>query len=270
MRYRDAIRYCQAALQIDGGNALACSLLGDIYRGQGRTDEAIHYYSLAVQLSPPHQKAAVLTKLETLLSREQKQARATGTADARAREASAPAHLAHRQASRRMAIGAFGIALALLILFLTADVKAEPLTDLPWIAGWTAPMLWGMILGGATLGAALALAGGFRPLDEELFLSPAIGARFSGPPVGLMLFLTGGLCFYLAVAVYLIFGVLQESFSRSVMRAFVATFILVCCQAILVPHEAGRQILLFGGNVTFLSLLLGWMLGDFFRPVGGF
>jgi hypothetical protein len=36
--------------------------------------------------------------------------------------------------------------------------------------------------------------------------------------------------------------------------------------ALLVPAEATRQVLLFGGNVVFLSMLLGWLLGDLFRP----
>jgi hypothetical protein len=48
----------------------------------------------------------------------------------------------------------------------------------------------------------------------------------------------------------------------------VTTFVVVCCLAVLVPLEAGRQILLLGGNVVFISMVVGWMLGDFFRPLG--
>jgi hypothetical protein len=34
-------------------------------------------------------------------------------------------------------------------------------------------------------------------------------------------------------------------------------------------YDPGRvQVLLFGGNVVFLALLIGWALGDFFRPDG--
>jgi hypothetical protein len=50
---------------------------------------------------------------------------------------------------------------------------------------------------------------------------------------------------------------------------FVATFVFVCCYAALVPPEVGRQILLLGGNVVFVSMLLGWLVGDLFRPIGG-
>ena len=35
---------------------------------------------------------------------------------------------------------------------------------------------------------------------------------------------------------------------------------------LLVPPEATRQVLLFGGNVVFVSMMVGWLLGDLFRP----
>jgi hypothetical protein len=271
LRYRDAIKLCKTVLELDRRNASACGLLGDIYRAQGNVDDAIYFYSLAAQLTPSPQNRAVMAKLEALLTAERGAPQGSRTAG-RSAEATLAAGAARvrRRASRQVCVGAFGMALAVLVLFAAVQVQAEPLTALPWIAGWTAPLVWGMVLAGATIGMTLALAGAVRPLDEELFFALAGRAGGHTPPLGLLLFLVGGLFFYLAVGIYLLIGALQESFSRSLMRVFVATFLVICCMAMMLSPqvEVGRQILLFGGNVVFLSMLVGWLLGDFFRPLG--
>jgi curved DNA-binding protein CbpA len=267
LRYKDAVRFCNAALQLDRRSGLAYSLLGDIARAQGRIDDAVRFYSLAVQSIPRPQNHAVMEKLERLLAREQEISGRPATGPQRTATPPRPA-VARRRASQRVCIGAFGFALALTITFVLPQVAGEPLTQLAWISAWTAPILWAMILSGGILGATLTLMHAVRPLDEELLFSPLGRARTSSAPLGLVLLLTGGLFFYLAVAIYLLIGALQESVSGSVLRVFVATFVLVCCLAVLVPAEAGRQILLLGGNVVFISMVVGWMLGDFFRPLG--
>jgi hypothetical protein len=270
LRYRDAIRLCKTVLDLDRRNAAACGLLGDVYRAQGRVDDAIYFYSLAAQLAPTPQNRAVMAKLEALLTAE-RGARPGAATTARSTEATLAdgAARVRRRASRQVCAGAFGLALAVLVLFAAVQVRAEPITELPWISGWTAPLVWGMVLAGATLGATLTLSGAVRPLDEELFFTLAGRPGGHTPPLGLLLFLVGGLFFYLAVGIYLLVGALQESFSRSLMRVFTATFLVISCMAFMVASpEVGRQILLFGGNVVFLGMLVGWLLGDFFRPLG--
>jgi hypothetical protein len=210
-----------------------------------------------------------MAKLESLLAREQAMGGRPAATAGPQRTATPPRPaVARRRASQRICIGAFGFALALTTTFVLPQVAAEPLTQIAWISAWTAPILWAMILGGGILGATLTLMAAVRPLDEELLFSPLGRTRPSAAPLGLVLLLTGGLFFYLAVAIYLLIGALQESVSGSVLRVFVATFVLVCCLAVLVPPEAGRQVLLLGGNVVFISMVAGWMLGDFFRPLG--
>jgi curved DNA-binding protein CbpA len=268
LRYKDAIRFCELARQLDPRNPLAYSLLGDIARAQGRVSDAINYYSLAVQNCPPQQRQVVMAKLDRLLAREQAAGgRPAATGPQRTPTPPRPAAV-RRRASQQVAIGAFGVALALTIAFVLPQVAAEPLTQLAWISAWTAPILWAMILSGGILGATLTMMGAVRPLDEELVFPSLMRDRASGVPLGLLLLLTGGLFFYLAVGVYLLIGALQESVSGSVLRVFATTFVLVCCLAVLVPAEAGRQILLLGGNVVFISMVVGWMLGDLFRPLG--
>lgn len=50
--WQAAIDKCMQVLALDEDDAAAHSLLGDIYRDQGRLDEAIHWYKLALDLKP--------------------------------------------------------------------------------------------------------------------------------------------------------------------------------------------------------------------------
>jgi curved DNA-binding protein CbpA len=268
MRFRDAIRDLQAVLGVDPRNATAFSLLGDIYARQGRVDEAIRHYTYAIQFNPTNR--AVEEKLERLLARE-----SAGTRPARGSHVSAPRtrrpgrgvqRLTRRQVNQRMFMGAFGFALALFLMLIIEHAPGERITDWPWIYYWTAPLLWLMIIDGMLVGVTLSLTNLVRPIDEEL-LVPAVARRGRGVPIGLLLTLLGAMFFYVGVAMYSLIGLLQESFSSSVLVVFLATFALVLCFAVLAPERAGGQVMLFGGNVIFLSMLGGWLIGDLFRPL---
>jgi hypothetical protein len=271
MRYRDAIQYLQAVLQIEPRHAGACSLLGDVYRAQGRIDEAIRFYSYAIQFnSHPGARAMVQEKLDRLLVRETVHTAPRGSTNGPAprtrRTRRGATRLSRRQVNQRMFLGAFGFALALFLMLLIEHTPGEPITTFPWIAHWTAPLLWLMVIDGMLVGTTLSLARVLRPIDEELMMS-SLSRGSSSVPVGLLLMLLGGMFFYLGVVIYTLIGLLQESFSLSVFLVFLATFALVVCFAILAPERAGSEVMLFGGNVIFLSMLAGWVIGDLFRPV---
>jgi Tetratricopeptide repeat len=51
-RWDEAVQQCAEALQRQPANASAHSLLGDIYENRGRLEDAIHWYQLALELSP--------------------------------------------------------------------------------------------------------------------------------------------------------------------------------------------------------------------------
>src|SRR5229473_1640935 len=65
-RFRDAIQLCQTVLAADRRNGIAYNILGDIYRVQGRVEQAIQMYSLAVQVNPRDVTAE--TKLHRLVA----------------------------------------------------------------------------------------------------------------------------------------------------------------------------------------------------------
>jgi Flp pilus assembly protein TadD len=50
--WEEAVEKCMAALRLAPESASAQSLLGDIYENQGRRDDAIQWYRMALDISP--------------------------------------------------------------------------------------------------------------------------------------------------------------------------------------------------------------------------
>jgi hypothetical protein len=62
--WKEAIDCCVAVLRAQPGNQTAHSLLGDLYRDQGRLDEAIQWYRMAIELRPNPSDEAKLVQVE--------------------------------------------------------------------------------------------------------------------------------------------------------------------------------------------------------------
>jgi curved DNA-binding protein CbpA len=263
-RFRDAIQLCQVVLGADRRSTAAYDMLGDIYRVQGRVDQAIEMYSLAIQMDP--QDRNLENKLQRLLVQERATARPGPTAAERATAGAPEPETARNRLNQRMLVGSAGFSLALFFLLILNNLRAPALEIVPLISQWTAPMLWVMVLDGAIIGAVLSLTGMVRRMDEELIFPSLARGGAGGVPIGLLLFLTGALFFYLAGLLYVIIAAMQDSVSASIVKLIFATLSVVCAVALLVPPEATRQVLLFGGNVVFVSMMVGWLLGDLFRP----
>ena len=69
-RWDEAVDNCMAALRLAPQNASAQSLLGDIYENQGRLDDAIQWYRMALDVSPD--SPADQLKLDRLLNAKQR------------------------------------------------------------------------------------------------------------------------------------------------------------------------------------------------------
>ena len=66
--WEEAVESCMAALRLTPDSHSAQSLLGDIYENQGRLDDAIQWYRMALDLNPT--STADRMKLERLLSHQ--------------------------------------------------------------------------------------------------------------------------------------------------------------------------------------------------------
>lgn len=73
-QWAEAVDHCVAVLRADAASQTAHSLLGDIYRDQGKTEEAIQWYRMALELGASTADEAKLKELERA------QARAIGSA----------------------------------------------------------------------------------------------------------------------------------------------------------------------------------------------
>lgn len=109
----------------------------------------------------------------------------------------------------------------------------------------------------------MSTTGAVRRLEDELIFSRSQSGFI--PPVGPILLLLSAISFWAAALIHILLSVLQEARIAGILRAFGVVAAIVVAAA-LFYDEAGRgQILLFGGNVVFLSFIFGWFIGDLFR-----
>jgi hypothetical protein len=165
----------------------------------------------------------------------------------------------------QLAVTFFGLAIVIFLMAWPLSPHDQAL-GLPFAPHWTAVHLVLMAADGFLAGAILAAAGWLRPPDQELLYQSCNLGRLS-IPMGLLLFLIGALFYPFALLFYLPLAYRQASVSRSVLTLFTAAFVLVvgfCCFA--APRDATIETLLLGGNVIFPTMLVGWFIGELFRP----
>jgi len=255
-QFHSAMSACREARTLDPKNVQAHVILGDIYKIQGRLENAIAMYTIAVQLDPGN--AEVQAKLDRLLRRS---------------GARVPGASLEREAALKLGLNLMGWSMAVFVLILLAVSPGQQITwlklNMPFVGLWSTMLIAALAIIGALVGFLLSVNGTLQSLDDELvFQSVRVpGRRTASYPIGLILIIFNFFNFYLAAGVYILIGLIQESLSKSLLRAFAAT-ICVTALAFLVYAPDPSHVLLFGGNIVFPALLFGWALGDMFRPVG--
>ena len=228
-------------------------MLGDICRVQGKRGQAVKCYSYAIQFNPADRESN--KKLMDLLGK-QAAARANPRAD-------------QRQSTGMLVANIALFSVAGFLLFLINISKGQPIS---WLVRYFPPAnLWSanlaLLIASASVvvGFALAINRVLANPDEELVFEG--GASWAVVPTGLLLLLGSGLFFLGAAAFYIIVGFAQGSLSRSVMTVFACVTAVVLIAALMYNDEAVKQVLLLGGNVSFVPMLIGWYLGGAFRPM---
>ncbi len=254
---REAQRTCEDILRIARVGA-AHDILGDIAMRQGRVDEAVEHYTVAAQMS--RHPGMILSKLNRAVAIRSGAGTGMHAPPAGSRGPLAPA----ARNGYRMAALAFGFSL---ILFLMLWGHSVDRTALGWplVPHWTLSHLCVLGLDGLLAGLALAAGIWIRPFDEELFYS-SLGPRGRGVPLGLLLGFLAALSMPLALLVYIGSAAFQGAVSRSLITVFAVASALTFAFTFFSPSDAQTETLLFGGNVLFLGMLVGWFIGDLFRP----
>lgn len=275
-KFVEARALCEQVLRRDRRNATAYEVLGDVYRLQGRTDDAINMYTMALQLNPRNQ--TVMQRLERLARAAGPSAdrvffdnRGAGGGTRPGPYSGAEALPRERRPLGTLLGGAIGYGLTLLMLLYIALFPKLPIGNMPeffgWVNTWSVSLIVVMALAGLVLGFTLAATAAIRRIDDELILPGARSSQGSHLPLGLILIVVSILSFYAAALLYGIIGFIQESLTPSMVRVFGAVMTVVLLLTVFYSPGPG-QVFLFGGNVVFLALLIGWALGDFFRPDG--
>lgn len=297
----EARAYAEQARRLNHRNPQPYEILGDVYRMQGRTEQAIQMYSMALQINP--RNTSVMHRLERLSrgpgggsgsagggrgsaqrvyfdNRDAYANRGGGgpagaeAASGRPSPSAAPpgafSSLPHeKRPVAALLVGVFGYGLTFLLILFAALNDARPWREppLPMISEWNGTVMAVLALCGALLGATMTITHAIRRVEDELIFaggSAIAGSGRGGVPIGLLLIVVSFLSFYAAAMLYAIIGFLQEAITPSMLRVFGAVIAVTLMMAMI--YEPGRgQLLLYGPNVVFLSLILGWFLGDFFR-----
>lgn len=254
-RFQEAINQCKAAIELDGRNARAYAILGDIYRIQGKPNSAVKYYSYALQYDPADRESE--KKLMNLVGRR---------VNPEPRQFQSGSHGPTTAMTINMVW--WGIAFFLIML-----IGVHPGKPIPWLAyyiphisQWSWNLVGLIAASSAVVGMLLAINRLVGHPDDELVLENT-GGNWAVIPTGLILLIGSGFFFLGAAAFYLIVGLMQGSLSRSVVTVFAAVLGVVLLSALMYEPGGRLQVLLFGGNISFLSMLFGWYIGWIFRPL---
>lgn len=252
-RFNTAADLCKQALGIDPRSSRAFAILGDIYRAQGKVNGAIKHYTFAVQFDPSDRDSQ--NKLIKLMDKQVGEQRSYSFEQTR---------------SKLGFINATWWSIVFLLIML---IKVYPGVPIPWlriyipvIAGWSWNLIALMAGASAIACALLSLNGLLRHPDDELLLDNS-GSSWSIVPVGPILLIGSGFFFIGVAGLYMVLGALQGSLSRSVLIVFGVVAGVVLFAALLYEPTARRQVLVYGGNVAFLSGLFGWYTGAAMKPL---
>ena len=282
-RHIEARTLAEQALRYNRKNSQAWEVLGDVCRSQNRMDDAMHNYSMAVQLEP--RNASLHQKIERIARRPSPSAFASNGYTPNTSPGSMPGSVAPRNPFDttlhsgkfgtvspeklpllQVLVGFFGFFGAFLVLLFTGlfakEVKGSPV---PMMSSWNWSFVGAMSLTGVLLGATMTITGTIRRIEEDLILTP--GSTGRSTPLGIFVMALGSIFFWGAAALHLLVSFTQEALTPSLLRLYGIVAITVLLFATIWTETPGgfTQTILFGGNVIFISLIIGWLLGDFFR-----
>ncbi len=242
-RFKEAASHCRAALRVNPGSAQAHAILGDIFRAQGKVDQAISEYTYALQCDPADLETE--RKLARLLS------------DQIAPGAARPERVSETMSRARWRLAGWSFAVLIILL-----IPAHPVVPAPWLegtpfAGLSANLIGLAVLASFIVGIMLAVDGLVAHPERELYTQTLRGQRDRNwLNTALLLMSPAG--FVVCGAAYLIVGYLTNSLARSVTTTIAATLGVTAMAALLngIPG-AGVKMVLFGGNVCFWAILAG-------------
>jgi len=250
-RFNEAANLCREVLRLNERDARAHAILGDIYRAQHKNNSAIKHYSYAMQYDPRDMETQ--KKLLNLMDKQT-------TVNLKREEVADP--------KRLLIINMVWWGVAFFLIMMIGIRPGEPI---PWlrqyismVASWSWNLVALMAAASAIIGGLLAANGLLRHPDDELVFENT--GNWAVVPTGFILIIGSGLFFIGAALFYTGIGLIQGSLSKSVLTVFACVAGVVLLSALMYPGDK-YQVLMFGGNVAFLSCIFGWYTGAAMKPL---
>ena len=158
--------------------------------------------------------------------------------------------------SAAIAVGAAGV---IAVVHPAADVA-----KLALVSTWSLLLVLMLFLTGLAIGVGLSMG---NVLDR---FSSVGTTAVGGVSPAVVLTLIAIVNFWPAAGLYLLMGVAQKAFNYSTTRLLlaVAAGLLILTLGSIIGGASAGQVLLWGGNVVYLSAVIGWLVADAFRGEG--
>ncbi len=252
-QFNKSLNLCNQAIKFDPKNSQAYVIIGDIMRVQKKINAAINAYSKALQLNPSDRDTE--KKLMKLVEKN---------IPCVALNNNRPGDM-----KKIVILNSVGWSFAVLLIMLIAVNPGQPIswlnTYIPQINQWSLNLVLLIAAASALVGALLSINGIIRHPDDELIIE--VGSGVAIIPAGIILMIGSGFFFIGAAAIYIVLGLLQGSLSRSVLITFGCVAGIVILSSLMYLESAMTQVLLYGGNISFLSMLIGWYIGAMSKPL---
>lgn len=225
-------------------HAVPYAVLGDAARLRGELADAAKHYAMAAQMDP--RNSTYLRKHEEVMAAiSQLESRRVNFESSRPNRAM-PAM-----------VGLFVLlSSGLYVLFSGGQPMMPAVTP---INTWTTGLFVMLILVGITFGAVLALSGALTPFRA----SHSTATMTFSPPV--LLGIIAVVNFWFAAFLYGLIAAMQDSFNRSTSRVIAMSALITVFFALIsavTPSISGWQVIIWGGNLVYVSALCGWMVTD--------
>lgn len=245
-QFADCERLAQWVIERDPRQPMPYAVLGDIARSKRDINEAARLYSMALQMDPKN--ALYLRRYEELLGHS------------RMVETKKNAQLEpEEQRSFTLLVGGFVLLLGMIYVFWA---KEPPIfATLGPISTWTLGLTVWLFVGGAVAGTCLSLSNMVERLDS--LTDSSLGRRAPIVTLGLVAIFS----FPVALGLYMLLGVWQKGFNFSTTRLLIAVSLVtfLFSGAAFFQGISFTQSLLWGGNLSYMGALCGWLISDSVR-----
>ena len=258
-RMGEARELAERALRYVARNAEAHEVLGDVYRQQGRVDDALKHYTFCLQLNP--RNPAVSARLERLAREDQWRA-----------EREAAARVMEGRPDKRtvilglVALAGSGIATLMIVVnaLIASNNPDRARLEFPPIDTWSPSHLGILLACGAALGFTQSVSYLVRRVEDDFLLTGGTFAKPASTPIGVLVLVVGACQYAVAALIHLLTSLVHETLHRSLGVLYGSIAAVTVFMAMTDP-SAASQTLLWGGNCVFVSHFAGRLLGDFFR-----